>query len=340
MPSVSRSTNTEPLCNPDDNNPQKVHRRESRVEIVELYDPAIPPAHWQQIETFVKAAVNDCHDMPRYAARGLMGTVTRYIHWCWRDAGLPLERDVVFRKDVIADYISRGCVGLAVSSRGTYRSRLFAVSDRLASPTSRTPLIPPVGRADPLTPYSPAEVTLLRHWASGQATTYRSANATLLLCLGLGAGLSLSEMTGIRASDVLTDEDGVVLQIQTGRVRSVPVRRDWEGPLADIARSAIRPSQYVLKPTRKVEFHPNLVSDFVRKSPPPVPVTPQRMRASWIVGHLVAGVPVPTVVQAAGLETYDSLRRYLPHIPSLDSDETRRMLTRSDRERVSTAGPP
>lgn len=47
------------------------------------------------------------------------------------DSRTPLERVVVFSRDVISEYIQHGCPSLTPTSGGTMRSRLLRVSEAL-----------------------------------------------------------------------------------------------------------------------------------------------------------------------------------------------------------------
>lgn len=299
-------------------------------EAIEFYDPSIPAAHWAQIEEFVRAAVAECDAKTPYAARRLMTPFARLTHWAWLVAALPLERDVICRREVIAEFIDKNCDGLAVASRGTYRARLNSMSDVLLSAPLRAHRPPPIGRGNVIAPYTPDEVTLLRHWALGQATQHRRVNAHILLALGLGAGLSSVETMAVQARHVLIDDLGAQIEVQGDRARVVPVLAEWEQPLVDLAGSAMRPDMWLFSPGRQSASPKNLISHFIaRSNDTPVHVHSQRLRSTWLVGHLTAGTPTPALMRAAGLESLEPLSRYLPFVPEIDSLQARRLLRRN-----------
>lgn len=278
----------------------------------------------------MRAAVADCNAKTPYEARRLIGPFARLTHWAWQVACLPLERDVVCRREVIAEFIEKGCEGFAVASKGTYRARLHSMSDVLLSAPLRAHRPPPIGRGNVIAPYTPGEVTLLRHWALGQATQHRRVNAHVLLALGLGAGLSAAETMAVQAQHVLIDDLGAQIEVQGDRARLVPVLAEWEQPLIDLAGSAMRPEMWLFSPGRQSASPKNLISHFIRRSnDAPVHIHSQRLRSTWLVDHLAAGTPTPVLMRAAGLESLEPLSRYLPFVPEIDSTEARRLLRRN-----------
>ncbi|QNK82062.1 hypothetical protein [Nakamurella sp. PAMC28650] len=99
--------------------------------------PVLPPEHWPAIEPFVRAAVADCAGKTAYRVRQLLTATSSFVHWCWQSAGLPLERGVLFHRDVIAEYTAVGCDHLKPAARGNVRSRLLRMSEVLLPPEKR-----------------------------------------------------------------------------------------------------------------------------------------------------------------------------------------------------------
>jgi hypothetical protein len=52
--------------------------------------------------------------------------------------------------------------------------------------------------------------------------------------------------------------------------------------------------------------------------------TSQRLRATWIVHHLDAGVPVVTLMRAAGVESLESFTRYVRFVAA-DPEHAQRL---------------
>lgn len=74
----------------------------------------------------------------------------------------------------------------------------------------------------------------------------------------------------------------------------------------------------------RTKTHRHLVSNFVDKTiPSTVRASSQRMRATWLVTHMVAGVRADVLLRAAGVESLESLTRYLAYMPQDDGDQVR-----------------
>ena len=279
---------------------------------------------WPRSATdFTLAAVADTVNALPYDTADLNSAATRLVSWCWETAGFPLERHIVFHRDTIARFISVGCPGLKAASRGNLRSQLLRMSEILSQPAPRRlKALPP---SDPSAPYSAEELVSLRSWASGQSTAGRRANAAVLLALGAGAGLSASEIGELRVADIQVDELGVVVNVTGSRARSVPVLREWEESL--VARVAsLDPEQFAFRENHRT-FYPNLISNFVdRGNPSRVRLTTQRLRATWIVGHLEAGTPVAVLMKAAGVESLEAFTRYIQFVAPWEFTDYRSML--------------
>ena len=285
---------------------------------IESYIATIPPAEWEIIEAFVRASVNDADALTVRSARQLLVAAARHVHYCWT-VGYPLDRLVIWRREVIAEFAQRGCPDMTVASRNTYRSTLFSMSDVLLAAPHRHPRPPSIGRGASSRPYTAKEVSLLIAWANFQRTENRRVNAMVLLCLGIGAGLSAAEIGWLRACDVRVDDEGVLLTISGPRARTVPMLEAWEQPIAQIAQASMRKSQRIFVPNRHSGANKSLISNFVvNTTDRPVSVTAQRLRATWLVTHLTAGTPVVLLARAAGLESLDGLSRFVEYVPNID----------------------
>lgn len=292
------------------------------------YQPVKVAASWPVIGDFVRAAVRDCDQKTAYSARELMIVGSALVDWC-HARGYDLDRDVVFRREVISEFIATGLPGLSVATAGNYRTKLLRMSEHLLSPQYRTVRLPAVLRSDAARPYTAGEVVMLRSWVTGQNTTYRRANAASLTALCLGAGLSAAELTFVTAGHVTTDAEGVLVAVEGPRARLVPVLAEWEDALMDVTQAAATPNEFLFRADRSAT-HRHLVSNFVDKTTScGVRPSSQRMRATWLVGHMVAGVRADVLLAAAGIESLESLTRYLQYMPQADRDTTRRALRAS-----------
>lgn len=282
------------------------------------YTPDLPPHEWAAIAPFVCDAVTACDCRTPYSARELLAASVRHVHWCVFTAGLPLDRQTVFHRDTVAEYIAYGCSQMSAGSAGNRRSQLLRMSELLLPPAARTSRLAALPASPPTVPYAARERVALRSWAAGQVTQYQVVNCHVLLALGLGAGLSAAEVGDVQARHLHCDGQGVLVEVTGRRARLVPVLAEWESVLVDVAVAAMRPDLYVFRP-RRDKTHRNLVGNFVDKTNV-ARVRPnlQRMRATWIVTHLTAGSPVKALVEAAGVDSLEALTRYLRYVPDAD----------------------
>jgi integrase len=71
--------------------------------------------------------------------------------------------------------------------------------------------------------YTEAEIAGYLRLAAAQSTQARRMRASALVCLGAGAGIIAGELRHLRGTDVVCRAGGVIVIINGGRARSVPV---------------------------------------------------------------------------------------------------------------------
>jgi integrase len=286
------------------------------------YRPELPEQTWREVKTFVAATVDAVAGKTPYDSRDLLLVTTRLAAWAATSSGLDLERRALFNRLVIARFVRTGLTEYNEAARGNLRSQLLRMAEVLLDPRDVPLRLAPMKPADPSRPYSRREVVILHSWAETQSTGARRTNARVLLALGLGAGLSAAEIGNLTAKDIAVAEDGVTLRVVGARERDVPVLREWEGPLR-ARRTQLADDRFVFREGHTANYD-NLISNFVARGAS-VEVVPQsqRMRASWIVGHLDRGTPIVLLAKAAGVESLEAFTRYLrfaeaPHDGWLD----------------------
>lgn len=288
------------------------------------FEPQLPDHVWLEVREFVLGVVAQCAGKTPYDDHDIRIAVTKLVVWARFSAGLPLDREVLFRRDVIANFVAVGALEYRPAGRGNLRSQLLRISEVIAPAHAVRPLNP-LPPSDPTHPYTSREVIALRAWAAHQSTPARIANAGVLLALGLGAGLAASEIGNVTVADLLVDNDGVVVHTTGERARDVPVLTYWAGTLR-VRSGTLAADRFIFRENHQA-FYPNLVSNFVKRSTVlgPQPQT-QRMRTTWIVHHLTQGTPVRALARAAGIDSLEAFTRYLRFVPDIDDDEYRRLL--------------
>lgn len=108
------------------------HQRSEALvsQFIGAHGSEIAADHWPAIEEFVCAVITDMHFDRTHDAKNYFTAVTRLVHWACFEAGLDLDREIIFHPETIATFISQGCDDLKPSSRGSYRSRALQVTDR------------------------------------------------------------------------------------------------------------------------------------------------------------------------------------------------------------------
>lgn len=297
-------------------------------EAIEAYTPRKGDAAARaQIRAFVQACLSDFECRDAAQARRFASALARHAHWCWQ-VGYPLDRSVVFRREVMTDSVLHGMPGQSDKSKATVRSRLYRLAETLMEGPQRPVRVATLGIGRAREPYSAREVTLMRSWAAFQSTDYKRVNASVMLSLALGAGLSAREIGGVRCHDVTVDNGGVLVTVtEGGRPRVVPVLADWEAPLAQVALAAMRPDQYLLLPRREIDWNRNLLANFVAYTGhKPFSINAARMRTTWICHHLTIGTPIRLLADAAGMESPRALGDYLHLLATADVVEARHVL--------------
>lgn len=266
------------------------------------------------------------HSSGRASGRSLSATA-QFVRWCWQSQGFGLKADDLLQVGVIDEFVWNGLKDVSDSTRATYRADLIRVA-RSVRPGDEalrgTRRFEAQERVNP--PYTRQQELLLNSWAAAQATRYGVVNAKVLLACGLGAGLTTNEVMRLQAGHVEVDDDGVLLHVTGSNPRVVPVRQDWEDVLATVAQAAWKPEMYLFRPNRQTITANSVYNFLCRSQAVPFPISMQRMRTTWIINHLAAGVSIPAVRQAAGIRQRSGLRRYLDFLVEPHPDDARRSL--------------
>ncbi|WP_336084637.1 hypothetical protein [Nocardia sp. SSK8] len=297
---------------------------------MDSYIPDIPEREWSVIGSFVRTAVRDCAPAGTTATRDLLWACTRFVRWCWRTAGLDLERSLVFHPATVAEFLANGCPDLKPRSVANLRRLLSICADRLL-PQHAVRRVDGPGRVDPAAPYSVAEIASLVAWGYGQPSALRRVNARVLMSLGLGAGLTGAEIASTLVADLTVDNCGVLIRVRGERPRVVPVLAVWEQPLIDLVGQELSPESPAFLPHRRRSK--NLITGFARRPGQEPGPNSYRMRTTWIVGHLSAAVPLSALMAASGVDTVQGLTRYTAHFAAVDSARVREMLRGSRSHR-------
>lgn len=308
--------------------------RSTTLDIADYHPATIPTTAWNRIADFTRTAATDTqnHHGHRFNTRDLMGAIAHHVHWVNDVACLPLDRAVVFHREVIEDYIAHGTPTLGPGSRTTRRSFLLRTAEAVLPPETRVARLHPHHKDAPARPYSEFEQRALRSWAVGQTTAQRRMDCHTILALGLGAGLGSADMMSLHVEQIDADEQGVMIHVtRPGAVRDVPVLAAWEQPLINVL-AARGLDDWVLGPSR-TGMNKNWLANFLKRTLPErgVAVEVARLRNTWLVHHISTGTPLGPLAAAAGLETFRTIEKVLRYVPQSSHVQARASMRQAVR---------
>jgi hypothetical protein len=284
------------------------------------YLPILALPYWDVIGVFVDDAVAACLPHTERSDRDLYAAAVPMVLWCWQARGTPLEWPRIFRKSMIEQFIHLGMPGAARGSQATLRSTLWRMAEIL-NPAQADAIHRPIARSAPTRPYSSADIAELTSWADTQGTVGRRRDARTMLALGLGAGLAARELLEAQTTDVIIDAQSTrSLQVVVWRERTrlIPVHPAWASQLERTV-TEVPAGGWLFRPGRQ-SATPGQITDFLTRSRSPLDVRPVRMRATWLVQHLLDGTPAEDILRISGLKNYAALDRLIPFTRKLTKE--------------------
>lgn len=211
--------------------------------------------------------------------------------------------------DVIEAFVSIGCSTLSAHSLGTYRSTLRRLGG--APRTTRGFVASPAPA-----PYDEGDLAGLWSRARHQASRARVANATVLLCAMVGAGLRPRELAHLQGSHVVRARGRVTLRVVGPSSRRVPVSETYADVLVGLARER---RGFLFRPGASARDTKNLVGEIAAAlvgDLDEVTLSSGRCRSTFICRHLAGDTPLGELGAMAGLKDVESLLRYARHVAS------------------------
>jgi len=270
------------------------------------YQPKLPERDWAAIAPYVHDLVARAEPLVVYSSAQLYPAVARLVHYA-HIKHIPLNDVDVLAPRTLERFIQIYLADYTPGSRSTMRARVRRVAEALLG-GSTSDLIRTFAKSETSRPYLPAEVSLLRAWARSMRTEELTSSSGALLALGFGAGLTGAEIIRRRIEDVSFPEQ--VLKVGGKNPRTVPLDESWLA-LLSTRRDVLEGSGWAFRVGQQ-GFNENLITDFVARSGPQVPLTTRRMRSTWLVGHLNAGTRLRPLLAMAGLQSAEALDSVLP----------------------------
>lgn len=273
------------------------------------------------IAAFVRDSVTLAAPHTAYAAKLLMTSTTRYVTWCVEDMGFPLDAHTIWSVRAIDIYSTTANQQLSEGSRRNYRGQLMRISEVLL-PHEHPERVTALSKRATSAPYNPTEISKHRAWATSQLTPAKRDRAMVMLVLCAGAGVRPSEIPLIHPEHVRVDNEGIIVAIPSDEPREVPLLAEWEEWMEALLKR--RPAGEPLwgKVTRSSTN--NLTSSFTENSHGNPPRA-DRLRHTWFVRHLTAGVPMKDLCRAAGVTKMQHLHLLLDFVEYREESDYRRI---------------
>lgn len=279
-------------------------------------------AHWDEVADFVRGAAlkyfHRVRPLSRADAQATLREIARLADFQFALTGRVSTGTVFTLVTVLQLDASRAKALRARVNEAAKAAREGVLSDGEITLATQLSRIERIGRAlnpgggwDPKAPSRPRRVTApytLDELTSLEGAVARNmgmaaVNGEAVLVLGLGAGLAgLSLLVRTTQCDD-RGENGIVIDVE-GRL--VPVLARYETRLRALLAKT-DPGQMLIG---SAATHKNAVNEAVARVriPKSVPaLEPGRLRATWLVEHIRAGVRVPELMRAAGLESMTSI---------------------------------
>lgn len=278
----------------------------------------VDPVHWAYIRAFVTDSVATTLPETTHAARLLTSTAGIYVAWVVFERRYPLKAGIVWRRDLIDEWIQEGATHLSDGTRRNYRKYLSRIVDAVAVDPAQLSFTP-IRRKNTAVPYTPAEMLVFRNWATGQSTPLKARRGMLMLALCAGAGLSSSEVALVHPEHVHVSDAGIMIDVHGTQPRLVPLLAEWDDwMLAILGQTPPVGKPLWGKVGRKDQSH--VLSSFVRTTIGGGPRA-DRLRNTWLVALLSARAPMREVFLAAGVRKLEALGFLLDYVDPVPADE-------------------
>jgi hypothetical protein len=289
------------------------------------YEPSLPADSVAVIRDFVSDSIALALPLTAYSVETLMGPVMRFVHWSVFVVGCELDATLIFDRDLIDTFVREALPGnLAPGTRRNYRAWILRVAE-VVNP-DKTPHVPiPLNSRSMEMPYSEADIVALDRWSAGQPSEYRRAGAATVVALGAGAGLTSLEIAHLTRSAVTVHNNGKVeltVSVAGEFKRRVIVTSEFEDIIA--AQVTDLPDDaFVFLPLRSRVVN-DVVSAFIARTvrPEGTPtVNVRRLRNTWLVNQMINRTDVLTLMDAAGLQSLESISRLAQFVPRPTADD-------------------
>lgn len=326
-----------PLTAPESGRANRTVERSGKTigEFVDAYTPSnLTSEVWDEISDFVRGCITDLNFPPDTSIDHLRHHLSALSYLAaWTRLTYPLNRQSVLDHKVIDAYHSHSTHEISPATASGRRRILMWIGRRLNPAWMGSTRFQKAPEPVPQ-PYRSDELKSFNWWHKSQPSDERRREVGTVMSLALGAGLRATEIGSLRRGAVEMGSGCVI--VRPSGFRSAPpresvLRAEWEDHLLAVI-SELEADDYVFmleRPTKRS----GLAGDYLRRTSGTDLPSPnvQRLRATWIVRQIMAGVPSDVICAAAGLE---SLNRYGEWVTKAGANRTDiyRSMLRGKRE--------
>ena len=305
---------------------QSTEAVDARLTIARFDPRQLPPDVWVAVAPLARQAAAKAEPRNKSEAVELMSRTARLLAWC-HGQGIELDPKVVFAPDTLDRYVAHGCADKKPGTQLNYRRLLRRVGAAVLGPPTYPPRALPLQKSPPVQPYSRSDEIALVACSRGLPTDRMRDGVVALLGLGLGAGLHAREIECARAEWIKQGAQGLTVVVAGNRCRHVPVARGWEWAVRDaLAKSG---GGLLVRSGRAQRKRVSVFTENLPRGDAPK-LSSQRLRATWLVRHLDARVPLNVLAEAAGVST-EQLCLYAAAMAIVPPDEADRLLRGGER---------
>jgi integrase len=283
------------------------------------FGAGLPSGNMDTIRDFLRDSLVLALPQTAYSAEALKGPLAQYVHWAVFVVGAELDAEIIFDRNLIETYIREELpADIAPGTRRNHRAWITRVAEAVAPDKNPRRPIPLNERAMEV-PYDDGDIVALDRWAKGQSTQYTRSNAAILIALGAGAGLTSIEIAQLKTEQVHVADSGLVeidIVVKGESKRRVVVTSQFERVIAKAVKKRT-PEESVFLPQR-ARTNNAVISAFVgrtSRSPGTPTVTVRRLRNTWFVTQMTNRVDVLTLMEAAGLQSLETISRLAHYVP-------------------------
>ncbi|WP_396668507.1 tyrosine-type recombinase/integrase [Microbacterium sp. R86528] len=306
--------------------------REAPCSIILRYKPnsAALAGAWAEVRPFTITTAAEMAPDTFDVSRRLMTMTAQFHIWAWSRTGTQLNVPVVYTQNNIDRFLSTHLKHRSPHHRWGVSRQLVKVGRELAD-ADLIALPAPNGKVR--APFAPKQIATMHSWANALTTVKKRQNAHALLGLAGGAGLTAAEIVETRVTDIIRVDNVVLINVREGKSRLVPVRHAWARVLLRSIEGREHTNEHLFRGHRFEEYPPRTIQTFLTDHPAKVRPTPSLLRNSWILHHINNDVPPQALMEASGLDCFQTLGRYYEHAQARKLSDYTSMLVGAEAAR-------